>query len=70
MSRVNYEVPRLSKLHEDARMCSKNFQQVGYELEIFKVCCDDMLCKVKKNTTLLCSFGGVEKVENFIEIGT
>ena len=27
VSRVNYEVTRLSKLHEDARKCSKEFQQ-------------------------------------------
>ena len=25
VSRVNYEVPRLFKLHEDARRCSKDF---------------------------------------------
>ena len=49
VSRVNYEVPRLSKLHEDARRCSKDFQQVWYELEMFKVCRDDMPCEVKKN---------------------
>jgi len=42
VSRVNYEVPRLSKLHEDARRCFKDFQQVWYELEMFKVCRDDM----------------------------
>ena len=42
VSRVNCEVPRLSKFHEDARRCSKNFQQVWYELEMFKVCRDDM----------------------------
>ena len=30
--------PGLSKLHEDARSCSKDFQQVWYELEMFKVC--------------------------------
>ena len=46
VSRVNYEVPRLSKLHEDARRCSKDFQQVWYELEMFKVCRDDMPCEV------------------------
>ena len=50
VSRVNYEVPRLSKLHEDSRRCSKDFQQVWYKLELFKVCCDDMPCEVKKNT--------------------
>ena len=48
MSRVNYEVPRLSKLHEDARRHFKDFQQVWYELEMFKVCRDDMPCEVKK----------------------
>ena len=37
VSRVNYEVSRLSKLHEDARRCSKDFQQVWHELEMFKV---------------------------------
>ena len=47
VSRVNYEIPRLSKLHEDARRCSKDFQQVWYELEMFKVCRDDMPCEVK-----------------------
>ena len=51
VSRVNYEVPRLSKLHEDARRCSKNFQQVWYKLELLKVCRDDMPCKVIKKTT-------------------
>jgi len=64
VSRVNYEIPRLSKLHEDARRCSKDFQQVWYELEMFKVCRDDMPCEVKKNTHLnpLCVFfEGVEK---------
>ena len=60
MSRVNYEVPRLSKLHEDARRCSKDFQQVWYELEMFKVCRDDMPCEVKKNH-YMGSFGGVLK---------
>jgi len=49
VSRVNYEIPRLSKLHEDAQRCSKDFQQVWYELEMFKVCRDDMPCEVKKN---------------------
>jgi hypothetical protein len=52
VSRVNDEVPRLSKLHEDARRCSKDFQQVWYELEMFKVCRDDMPCEVKKDTLL------------------
>ena len=47
-----YEVPRLFKLHEDARRCSKDFQQVWYELEMFKVCRDDMPCEVKKDTLL------------------
>ena len=60
MSRVNYEVPRLSKLHEDARKRSKDFQQVWYELEMFKVWRDDMPCEVKK-TPIWCFFGGVEK---------
>ena len=45
-----YEVPRLFKLHEDARRCSKDFQQVWYELEMFKVCRDDMPCEAKKDT--------------------
>ena len=58
VSQVNYEVPRLSKLHEGARRCFKDFQQVWYELEIFKVCRDDMPCEVKKNHTL-CGFLGV-----------
>ena len=56
VSRVNYEIPRLSKLHEDARRCSKDFQQVWYLLrvgDIFKVCRDDMPCEVKKNTGVL-----------------
>ena len=48
VSRVNYEVPRLSKFHEDARRCSKDFQQVWYELEMFKVCRDDMPCEVAR----------------------
>ena len=60
VSRVNYEVPRLSKLHKAARRCSKDFQQVWYELEMFKVCRDDMPCEVKKDTHV-CTFGGVEK---------
>ena len=49
-----------AKLHEDARRCSKDFQQVWYELEMFKVCRDDMPCEVKKDTHV-CTFGGVEK---------
>ena len=53
---VNYEVPRLSKLHEDARRCSKDLQQVWYELGMFKVCRDDMPCKFKKNHQ--CGFFG------------
>ena len=59
MPRVNYEVPRLSKLHEDARNCPKDFQQVLYELEMFKVC-----RRGKKED----QYGvlSVEKVENFI----
>ena len=57
VSRVNYEVPRLSKLHEDAQMGSKDCQQVWYKLELFKVCRDDMPCKVKK--TLMSVFLGV-----------
>ena len=72
MSRVNYEVPRLSKLHEDARRCSKDFQQVWYELEMFKVCRDDMPCEVKKYViwcTVCILLGVVEKVEKFIELG-
>ena len=40
--RVNYEVPCLSKLHEDFQKCFKDFQQVWYELEMFKVYRDDM----------------------------
>ena len=68
VSQVNDEVPRLSKWHEDARRCSKDFQQVWYELEMFKVCRDDMPCEVK-NPPYCCGFfgGGVEKVEKFIE---
>ena len=66
VSRVNYEISRLSKLHEDARRSSKDFQQFWYELEMFKVCRDDMPCEVKKNA-IWRSFGGVEKVEKFIE---
>ena len=54
VARVNYEVPRLSKLHEEARRCSKDFQQVWYKLELFKVCRDDMPCKVKKILELSC----------------
>ena len=53
VTRVNDEVPRLFKLHEDARRCFKEFQQVWYELEMFKVCRDDMPCEVKKNTPIL-----------------
>ena len=60
MSRVNYEVPRLSKLHEDAQRCLKDFQQVWYELEMFKVCRDDMPCEVKK-TTIWWSFASRKK---------
>ena len=30
--RVNYEVPRLSKLHEDGRRCSQDFQQKRTQL--------------------------------------
>ena len=45
VSRVNDDVPRLSKLHEDARRCSKDFQQVWYELEMFKVCRDYTTCR-------------------------
>ena len=71
VSRVNYEVPRLSKLHEDARRCSKDFQQVWYELKMFKVCRDDMPCEVKKPTIWYGGFlGGLKnekvKVEKFI----
>ena len=61
-----YGVSRLSKLHEDARRCSKDFQQVWYELEMFKVCRDDMPCEVKKNPYMGFFLGGVEKVEKFI----
>ena len=58
MSQVNYKVPRLSKLHEDDRRCFKNFQQVWYELEMFKVCRDDMPCEVqgKKKSAFLVLF--------------
>jgi hypothetical protein len=42
-----------AKLHEDARRCSKDFQQVWYELEMFKVCRDNMPCEVKKNNILV-----------------
>ena len=61
VSRVNDEVPRLSKLHEDARRCSKDFQQVWYELEMFKVCRDDMPCEVKKNTNMVFFWGVLKK---------
>ena len=64
VSRVNYEVPRLSKLHEDGRRCSKEFQQVWYELEMFKVCRDDMPCEVKKNTHCVFFWGGRKKWKN------
>ena len=66
LSRVNYKVPNLFKLHEDAQRCFKDFQEVWYKLESFKMCRYDMPCKVKKNTT----FGfleNVEKAKNFIE---
>ena len=66
VSRVNYEVPRLSKLREDARRCFKDFHQVWYKLELFKVCRDDMPCEVKKTTQ--CVVFWVEKVEKFIEL--
>jgi len=56
VSRVNYEVPRLFKLHEDARSCSKQFQQVWYELEMFKVYRDDVPYEGSAGI-----FGGVEK---------
>ena len=52
VSRVNYEVSRLSKLREDARRCSKDLQQVWYELEMFNVCRDDMPCEVKRNPNM------------------
>ena len=44
VSRVNYKIPRLFQV---ARRCSKVFQKfsaslVLYELEMFKVCRDDM----------------------------
>ena len=35
---------------------------------MFKVCRDDMPCEVKKNTIWVFFWGGVEKVEKFIEI--
>ena len=60
VSRVNYEVPRLSKLQEDARRCFKYFQQVWYELEMFKVCYNDMLCEVQKYQHI-CNFGIFEE---------
>ena len=66
VSRVNYDVPRLSKLHEDARRYFKDFQQVWFELEMFKACRDDMLCEVKKDHPIWWSFRVVEKVETFI----
>jgi len=53
VSRVNDEVPRLSKLHEDARRCSKDFQQVWYELEMF-MCAATNPCEVKKNIQVFC----------------
>ena len=67
-SKLMYEVSRLSKLREDARRCSKDFQQVWYELEMFKVCRDDMPCEIKKNPNMGFFWGGVEKVEKFIGI--
>ena len=62
VSRVNNEIPRVSKLHEDARRCSKDFQQVWYELEMFKVCRDDMPCEVKNNI-----WGGLAWGEKSVE---
>ena len=67
-SKLMYEVSRLSKLREDARRCSKDFQQVWYELEMFKVCRDDMPCEIKKNPNMGFFWGGGEKVEKFIGI--
>ena len=70
VSRVNYEVPRLSKLHEDARRCSKDFQQVWYELEMFKVCRDDMpcdLCCVPPAVHSTNIFGLSKIVKNLVE---
>ena len=53
ISQVNYAVPRLSKFYEDTRRCYKDFQQVWYKLELFKVCRNDMPCEVKKNISQL-----------------
>ena len=42
-----------SKLHEDARRCSKYFQQVWYELEMSKVCAVTTCCaKIPNNIPL------------------
>jgi len=51
-------------LHEDARRCSKDFQQVWYELEMFKVCRDDMPCEVKKKHTCVFFGEGLKKWKN------
>ena len=69
MPRVNYEVPRLFKLHEDARRCSKDFQQVWYELEMFKVCHDDMPCEVHVARYRILAFPIINQkiVKNFVE---
>ena len=53
ISQVNYAVPRLSKFYEDTRRSYKDFQQVWYKLELFKVCRNNMPCEVKKNISQL-----------------
>ena len=47
VSRVNYEVPRLSKLHEDARRCFKDFQQVWVQVWSCSKCAT-MTCRARK----------------------
>jgi len=55
-------------LHEDGRRCSKEFQQVWYELEMFKVCRDDMPCEVKKYTYCVYFWGVRKKWKNSLSI--
>ena len=64
-SKLMYEISRLSKLREDARRCSKDFQQVWYELEMFKVCRDDMPCEVKKFPIWGNFWGGLKNLRQF-----
>ena len=58
VSRVNYEISRLSKLHEDARRWFQRFSASLVQVGVVQCRDDDMPCKVKKKP-------GVEKVENF-----